>query len=92
MSETGANLARFHRVPFVVELEMGRLALDLESILRLREGDVLRIDHPAGVPLRVLVGGVELGFADMVTMENQVAARITRISTRQSSGGTLGSS
>ena len=92
MSDIDANLARLHRVPLLVELELGRLALDLESILRLREGDVLRIDQPAGVPLRVLVGGVELGFADLVTMENQVAARITRISTPQSSGGPHGSS
>jgi flagellar motor switch protein FliN len=92
MSDIDVNVGRFHRVPFLVELELGRLALDIENILRLREGDVLRIESPAGVPLRVLVGGVELGFAELVTMENQVAARITRISTPQSSGGPHGSS
>ena len=91
MSDIDANLARLNRVPLLVELELGRLALDLENILRLREGDVLLIDQQAGVPLRLLVGGVELGFADLVTMENQVAARITRITTQRSSGGPHGS-
>ena len=87
MSDTTDTLDRFQHVPFLIELELGRLALDLESILRLREGDVLPIDQQAGVPLRVLAGGIELGFADLVTSENQVAARITRISQLPASGG-----
>ena len=92
MSDIDVDLARFHRVPLLVELELGCLALNLESILRLREGDVLRIGQPAGSPLRVLAGGVELGFADLVSLENQVAARITRVSSQQSSGGPHGNS
>jgi|GraSoiStandDraft_60_1057301.scaffolds.fasta_scaffold815138_2 flagellar motor switch/type III secretory pathway protein FliN len=92
MSDTDVNLARFYRVPLLVELELGHFALNLESILRLREGDVLRIDQPAGVPLRVMAGGVELGFADLVTLENQVAARITRISHQQVARGPNGNS
>lgn len=79
MSDVDTSLTRFQSVPFLVEVELGRLALDLESILRLQEGDVLRMDTAVGEPLRVLAGGVEVGFSDLVTMEDQIAARMTRI-------------
>jgi hypothetical protein len=35
----------------------------------------------------VLAGGIELGFADLVTLEHRVAARIARISQHRPSGG-----
>lgn len=90
MSDIDVRLARFHRVSLPVELELGHVVLDLQSILRLREGDVLRMDQPEGAPIRVLVGGVELGFADLVTLKDRVAARIARISNRQSPGAPNG--
>lgn len=92
MSETAASLDRFEHVPLLVELELGRLVMDLESVLKLREGDVLRIPLQAGVPLRVLAGGVELGFADLVTLDGEVAARVTKISQPPSTGASHGDS
>lgn len=86
MSDT-AKFDRYNHVPLLIEVELGSVALDLQSILRLREDDMLRIDQPVGVPLRVLAGGIELGFADLVVLGNQVAARITRISQLQITGG-----
>jgi flagellar motor switch/type III secretory pathway protein FliN len=79
MADVPDNLARFHEVPFPIELELGRIAVDLESVLRLKEGDVWRTDLAAGAPLPVLAGGVRIAFADLVTIKNKVAARINRI-------------
>ena len=90
MSEIAPTFDRFHHVPLLIEVELGHIALSLENILRMREGDVLNIHEPTGIPLRVLAGGVELGFADLVTVEHQVAARITRISQLQTTGGQSG--
>jgi len=89
MSDT-AKFDRYHHVPLLIEVELGSVALDLQNILKMREGDVLRIDQAVGVPLRVLAGGVELGFADLVIMDNRVAARITRISQLQQAGAPYG--
>lgn len=85
------SLDRFQHVPLVVELELGRIVLSLESILRLREGDVLRAGHAAGDPLRLVAGGVELGYADLMTSDEQVSARITRLTKPETSGGPSGS-
>ena len=90
MSEVATKFDRYHHVPLLIEVELGSVALDLQTILKLREGDVLRIEQPLGVPLRVLAGGIEVGFADLVVMDNQVAARITRISQVQAMGGPNG--
>lgn len=90
MSDTPENFDRFDHVPFPVELELGRIQLDLESILRLREGDELRTDRPSGVPVRVFAGGVEFALADLVTVQDKVAARITKISMRAVRGGNDG--
>ena len=87
MSDASTPFDRFNHVPLLIEVELGRVALDLQSVLKLHEGDILRIDQQAGLPLRVLAGGVEVGFADLVTLENQVAARITRIAQVQSNKG-----
>ncbi len=87
MSDNPENLERFNHIPFPVELELGRIDLDLQSILRLREGDELRTTQSAGVPVRVFAGGVEFAVADLVTVENKVAARIAKISLRTVRGG-----
>ena len=87
MSDTAVTFDRFHHVPVLIEVELGSIAMDLENILRLRDGDVLHIGEPVGIPLRVLAGGVELGSADLVTVDQQVSARITRISQAQTPGG-----
>ena len=92
MSDTTAGLERFEHVPFLIELELGRIALDLETILKLREGDVLRIDQAVGIPARVIAGGVELGFADLVAHDHRVAARIVRIALPPASGANSGHS
>lgn len=81
MSDPSNGLDRFHHLPFRVEIELGRITLDIETILRLREGDVLRTSQKAGAPARVMVAGVELGSADIVTVKDRAAARIAKIST-----------
>jgi flagellar motor switch/type III secretory pathway protein FliN len=79
MADVPDSLERFHDLPFPIEVELGRIAIDIESVLGLQEGDVLRTERPAGAPLPVLAGGVRVAFADLVTMKDKVAARITRV-------------
>jgi len=90
MSQDRAALERFEHVPFRVELELGRIVVDVQTMLRLAEGDVLRTGQRVGSGMRVLAGGVHLGAADMISINNRAAARITSIAALPNRGGQRG--
>ena len=73
-------LQRFGDLPFVLELELGTLAMSIGEIFDLREGKVLRTDHPAGEPFALLAGGVTLAEAEVVIVEDSVSVRIKKLS------------
>jgi flagellar motor switch/type III secretory pathway protein FliN len=82
-------LQRFEDLPFPAEVELGSLVMTIGEIFELREGAVLRTDHPAGAPVALQVGGIELATADIVVLDDSLSIRITRLSdnTKASPGG-----
>ena len=82
-------LQRFEDLPFLAEVELGSLVMTIGEIFELREGAVLRTDHPAGAPVALQVGGIELATADIVVVDDSLSIRITRLSdnTKASPGG-----
>jgi flagellar motor switch/type III secretory pathway protein FliN len=82
-------LQRFEDLPFPAEVELGSLVMTIGEIFELREGAVLRTNHPAGAPVALQVGGVELAAADIVVVDDTLSIRITRLAenTKASSGG-----
>jgi flagellar motor switch/type III secretory pathway protein FliN len=82
-------LQRFEDLPFLAEVELGSLVMTIGEIFELREGAVLRTDHPAGAPVALQVGGIELATADIVVLDDSLSIRITRLSdnTKASPGG-----
>lgn len=80
---------RFEDLPFAAEVELGSLVMTIGEIFNLREGSVLRTGHPAGAPVGLQVGGVELATADIVVMDDSLSIRITRLNenTEPSAGG-----
>ena len=82
-------LQRFEDLPFPAEVELGSLVMTIGEIFELREGAVLRTDHPAGAPVALQVGGVELAAADIVVVDDSLSIRITRLNenTKASPGG-----
>jgi len=83
------TLQRFEDLPFPAEVELGSLVMSIGEIFDLRQGAVLRTDHPAGAPVSVHIGGVELAAAEVVVMDDSLSVRIVRIleNTKASSGG-----
>jgi flagellar motor switch protein FliN/FliY len=73
-------LQQFGDLPFVLELELGTLAMSIREIFDLREGKVLRTDHPAGAPFTLLADGVTLAEAEVVIVEDSVSIRINKLS------------
>ena len=82
-------LQRFEDLPFSAEVELGHLVMSIGEIFELRQGAVLRTDHPAGAPVSVRVGGVEMAEADVVVMNEALSIRIVRLleNTKGSAGG-----
>jgi hypothetical protein len=66
-----------------------RVAFLAGRLFELREGTVLRTNHPAGAPAALQVGGVELAAADIIVVDDSLSIRITRLSDnlKGSSGG-----
>jgi len=73
-------LQRFGDLPFTLELELGTLQMSIREIFDLREGTLLRTDHPAGAPFTLLAGGVALAEAEVVIVEDSVSIRINKLS------------
>ena len=82
-------LRRFEDLPFPAEVELGSLAMTIGEIFSLREGAVLRTDHPAGAPAALHVGGVALAAADVVVIDDSLSVRITKLldKAKASAGG-----
>lgn len=73
------TLQRFQDLPFQAEVELGSLVMSIGEIFELSQGAVLRTDHPAGEPVALHVGGVELAEADVMVMNDALSVRIVRL-------------
>jgi flagellar motor switch/type III secretory pathway protein FliN len=72
-------LQRFEDLPFDLELELANLEMTIGDILDLREGSVVRTNHPAGVPFTLRAGGVEFATAELVVVGDCVSVRINKL-------------
>jgi len=83
------TLQRFESLPFPAEVELGSLVMTIGEIFELREGAILRTEHIAGTPVALHIGGVELGAAEIVVVDDSLSIRITRLAenTKESPGG-----
>lgn len=79
-------LQRFGDLPYVLELEVGTLAMSIGEIFRLQEGSVLRTDHPAGAPFPLFASNVPLAEAEVIVMDDKVSVRIQKVLQKPSAG------
>jgi flagellar motor switch protein FliN len=78
-------LKRFGELPFVLELELGTLSMTIGDIFQLKEGSVLRTDHPAGAPFPLFASNVKLAEAEVIVIDDTVSVRVQKM--LQKSGG-----
>jgi len=71
------EIARYADVPLTIEVEIGRPMLKLGQILSLREGQVVALARSAGENIDVRVGGVLIGYGEVIVSETGVGVRIT---------------
>jgi flagellar motor switch protein FliN/FliY len=78
-SEMGINddSAQFSDVPLPVEVELDRRPMSVRQILDLSPGMVLRMSRSAGENIDIRIGGVLMGFGEIVILEDNMGVRIT---------------
>jgi flagellar motor switch protein FliN/FliY len=64
-------------VPLTVDVELDRKAMRVADILALGTGSVLRMTRLAGENIDIRVGGVLMGFGEIVILEDKMGVRIT---------------
>ena len=74
--ENAPELGPFLDVEYRLEVLVGEATLTVKQILELEEGDEIRLDHPASQNIRLTVGGVQLGSAEVIRTKEGTAARV----------------
>lgn len=67
----------FCDLPLPVEVELDRKILTVRQILDLGPGTVMRMTRSAGENIDIRVGGVLMGFGEIVILEDNMGVRIT---------------
>jgi len=71
------EIAPLGEVPVDIEIELDRLVMTAQDILRLEEGSVLGTTRSAGENIDIYIGGVLCGSGEVVVIENTLGVRIT---------------
>lgn len=72
-----ADIAHLADAPIDVEVELGRKIMTIGDILSLEVESVVRMPRSAGDNIDILVGGVLIGYGEIVIIEDAVGVRIT---------------
>ena len=69
----------FLDIPLSFEVELEKTTLTVRALLALRIGSVIALSRPLGADVRIVVSGAEVGAGELVSLDDSVAARITRL-------------
>jgi flagellar motor switch protein FliN/FliY len=64
-------------IPLEIEVELDRRILTIGGILDLDVGSVIRMGRSAGENIDILIGGILVGFGEIVIIEDAMGVRIT---------------
>ena len=76
---TSEVVERFGDLRFDLELEVGSFQMTVGEMLELKEGMVLKTDHPSGQPFVLFAGGAKLGTANVVVLGDSCSAKIATL-------------
>jgi flagellar motor switch protein FliN len=74
------QIADLADIPIDVEIELGRRVMTIAQILELGPGSVIRMARSAGDNIDILVGGIVIGYGEIVIIEDTAGIRITDFS------------
>jgi len=79
MNGRAANLDVVLDIPITLSMELGRTRLSIRELLALSQGNVVRLDRPAGEPLDILVNGCLVARGEVVVVNDRFGVRIVEI-------------
>lgn len=71
------EIAPLGEVPVEIEVELDRLILSAQDVLRLEEGSMIDTARSAGENIDIYIGGVLCGSGEIIVTENALGVRIT---------------
>lgn len=70
-------------VPLEISVELDRVVMTVEQVLRLEQGSVIKMNRSAGENIDILVGGTLVAFGEIVIIEATMGVRITDFNTEE---------
>jgi flagellar motor switch protein FliN/FliY len=70
------QIAKFADIPIEITTELARKVMTLRQILDLDRGSVIKLARSAGESLDVFAGSAQLGYGEIVIIEDTVGVRI----------------
>jgi flagellar motor switch/type III secretory pathway protein FliN len=77
LKSTAEIIDRFSDISVPVEGRFEGRLMDLRDVLAVRPGAVIPLHRAAGETLRVYIGDVSIGSAEVIVIEDHLALRIT---------------
>ena len=74
---TNGALGKLADVTLEVTVELGRTRLPVRELLALDEGGVIRLEHPVGEPVNLLVNGLQTARGEIVVVDGRIGLRVT---------------
>jgi flagellar motor switch protein FliN/FliY len=75
----GGGLDRLRDVPVELACEIGRTSMTIGEALALAPGSIVGLNHLAGEPVGLYVGGKPIARGEVVVIDEEFGLRITEI-------------
>jgi flagellar motor switch protein FliN/FliY len=72
-------LDRIRDVELDLTIELGRVQMALEDLVKLRKGSVVALDKLVGEPVDILAGGQLIGHGEVVVLNDNFCVRVTQL-------------
>ena len=70
-------------VPLEISVELDRVVMTVQQVLRLEQGSVIKMNRSAGENIDIFVGGSLVAFGEIVIIEATMGVRITDFNTEE---------
>ena len=80
---TGRSQGELAAVKVPLQVVLGGRDLSLFELSRIGEGTIVALDHLAGEPVAVYAAGQQIGWAEVVVIDENFGIRVTEILNRR---------
>ena len=75
--KTADEIAFCGDIPLELHIELDKVTMTLDQVLRLEAGSVIKMNRSAGENINITVGGAPIAYGEIVIIEATMGVRIT---------------